>query len=63
MSLVLDEFYEGIHTVGISAMTGIGTEAFFEAVDKAVEEYKTGYYLLNIQSYSLCFYIIMYNIS
>ena len=48
MSMVLDEFYEGIHTVGISAMTGEGTEEFFAAVDKAVEEYKTGAFINQI---------------
>ena len=42
MSMVLDEFYEGIHTIGISAMTGEGSDGFFEAVDAAVEEYKKG---------------------
>ena len=42
MSMVLDEFYEGIHAVGISAMTGEGSDDFFAAVDAAVEEYKKG---------------------
>ena len=39
MCLVLDEFYEGLRTVGVSAMTGQGIGEFFEKVEEARAEY------------------------
>jgi len=32
MALVLEEFYENLHNVGVSAVTGAGMDEFFEAV-------------------------------
>ncbi len=43
MSLVLDEFYENLKTVGLSAITGKGIDEFFKAVDEAMVEYETEY--------------------
>ena len=43
MSSVLDEFYEGLRSVGVSSMTGAGVDDFFKAVEEAVEEYETEY--------------------
>jgi len=43
MSLVLDEFYSGIRSVGVSAATGAGIDDFFKAVDAARDEYTTTY--------------------
>ena len=43
MSLVLDEFYQNLRTVGVSSMTGEGIEDFFKAVNEAVLEYQTEY--------------------
>ena len=43
MSLVLDEFYQNLRTVGVSSMTGEGIEDFFKAVNEAVLEYQTQY--------------------
>ncbi|XP_033113265.1 GPN-loop GTPase 1-like isoform X1 [Anneissia japonica] len=43
MSLVLDEFYQNLRCVGVSAVTGEGMEEFFKAVDEAVIEYETDY--------------------
>ncbi|XP_065065453.1 GPN-loop GTPase 1-like [Rhopilema esculentum] len=41
MSLVLDEFYQNLKAVGLSAITGAGIDDFFKAVDEAVVEYET----------------------
>lgn len=43
MCLVLDEFYEGLRTVGVSAMTGQGIGEFFDKVEQAREEYDRDY--------------------
>ncbi|RDD41779.1 GPN-loop GTPase 1 [Trichoplax sp. H2] len=43
MNLVLDEFYNNLKTVGVSAVTGEGLDEFFTAVDSAREEYLTQY--------------------
>jgi translation initiation factor IF-2 len=43
MSLVLDEFYSGIRSVGVSAATGEGMEEFFAAIDAARQEYVEHY--------------------
>ncbi|KAI8987404.1 hypothetical protein BDF20DRAFT_904532 [Mycotypha africana] len=43
MSLVLDEFYNHLKVVGVSAVTGAGIDEFFEAVKEATEEYETDY--------------------
>jgi len=39
MSLVLDEFYKNIKTVGVSAATGTGVEDLFKAIKEASKEY------------------------
>ena len=43
LSLVLDEFYNHLHKVGVSAATGDGVEDFWEVVQKAAVEYDEGY--------------------
>ncbi|CEP15342.1 hypothetical protein [Parasitella parasitica] len=43
MSLVLDEFYNHLKVVGVSAVTGAGIDEFFQAVSDAAEEYETEY--------------------
>ncbi|EPQ31786.1 uncharacterized protein PFL1_01118 [Pseudozyma flocculosa PF-1] len=43
MSLVLDEFYKNLRTVGVSSLTGDGLPSFFEAVNEARQEYITDY--------------------
>ena len=43
LSLVLEEFYENLHAVGVSAVTGEGMEEFFEAVENCRKEYETEY--------------------
>nr|XP_020663941.1 GPN-loop GTPase 1 [Pogona vitticeps] len=43
MSLVLDEFYNSLKVVGVSAVQGTGLDEFFEHVSKAVDEYEREY--------------------
>lgn len=43
LSLVLDEFYNHLHKVGVSAATGEGVDEFWDVVQQAAEEYETGY--------------------
>jgi hypothetical protein len=40
MSLVLDEFYKNLKTVGVSSATGDGFKQFLEAVEGSREEYE-----------------------
>jgi len=41
MSLMLEEFYSGLNTVGCSAITGLGIDDVFEAIKKSSYEYTT----------------------
>ncbi|XP_027331768.1 GPN-loop GTPase QQT2 [Abrus precatorius] len=43
LSLVLDEFYNNLKSVGVSAVSGAGIEAFFKAVESSAEEYMENY--------------------
>jgi GTPase SAR1 family protein len=43
MSLALDEFYENLRSVGVSAMTGQGIPEFLDAVRAGRTEYETDY--------------------
>ncbi|WWC58294.1 uncharacterized protein I303_100834 [Kwoniella dejecticola CBS 10117] len=43
MCLVLEEFYNNLRAVGVSAMTGEGMKDFFDAVEEARKEYETDY--------------------
>ncbi|KAL2338931.1 hypothetical protein Fmac_013377 [Flemingia macrophylla] len=43
LSLVLDEFYNNLKSVGVSAVSGAGIDAFFKAVEASAEEYMENY--------------------
>lgn len=43
MGLMLQEFYQHLTTVGVSALTGMGMDDFFEATKKAAREYEAEY--------------------
>jgi len=43
MSLVLEEFYATIRSVGVSAMSGAGMEEMFKAIDELGAEYESVY--------------------
>lgn len=43
MSLMLEEFYAHLSVVGVSSMTGVGINEFFQAVGEKAEEFKRDY--------------------
>ncbi|GAB2210315.1 hypothetical protein Droror1_Dr00015579 [Drosera rotundifolia] len=43
LSLVLDEFYKNLRTVGVSAISGSGMDEFFKAIKASAEEYMESY--------------------
>jgi GTPase SAR1 family protein len=44
LSLVLDDFYGNMPSVGVSSVTGSGMDDFFKAVDASVDEYEANYF-------------------
>ncbi|KAL6002357.1 GPN-loop GTPase qqt2 [Asimina triloba] len=43
LSLVLDEFYKNLRSVGVSAVSGAGVGAFFESIEACANEYMETY--------------------
>lgn len=43
LSLVLDEFYQTLHRVAVSAVTGDGIAEFWEVVNKAADDFEEDY--------------------
>nr|GMD04432.1 GPN-loop GTPase 1 [Ipomoea batatas] len=43
LSLSLEEFYKNLRSVGVSAVSGAGMDAFFKAIDASAEEYMETY--------------------
>jgi hypothetical protein len=43
LCLVLDEFYQNLSSVGVSAITGAGIDDFFTAIDGCAIDYMKNY--------------------
>ncbi|XP_020267472.1 GPN-loop GTPase 1-like [Asparagus officinalis] len=43
LSLVLDEFYKNLRSVGVSAVSGVRMETFFNAIEASANEYMENY--------------------
>ncbi|CAK9145682.1 unnamed protein product [Ilex paraguariensis] len=43
LSLALEEFYKNLQSVGVSAVSGAGMDAFFKAIEASAEEYMETY--------------------
>ncbi|XP_019054599.1 PREDICTED: GPN-loop GTPase 1-like isoform X2 [Nelumbo nucifera] len=43
LSLVLDEFYKNLRSVGVSAVSGAGMEAFFKVIEASANDYMDTY--------------------
>ncbi|KAJ0976424.1 hypothetical protein J5N97_018389 [Dioscorea zingiberensis] len=43
LSLVLDEFYKNLRSVGVSAVSGSGMDSFFNAIEASAQEYMENY--------------------
>lgn len=43
LSLALDEFYKNLKSVGVSAVSGAGMDAYFKAIEESAQEFMETY--------------------
>jgi molecular chaperone GrpE (heat shock protein) len=60
LSLVLDEFYKNLRSVGVSAVSGAGMEAFFNAIEASAEEYMETYHFFFYFIYVFLFFFFFF---
>lgn len=52
LSLALEKFYKNLRSVGVSAFSGAGMDAFFKAVEASADEYMETYKYIHESCYN-----------
>ncbi|KAK2662522.1 hypothetical protein Ddye_001096 [Dipteronia dyeriana] len=56
LSIALEEFYQNLRSVGVSAVSGAGMDDFFKAIDASIDEYmETCKYFSNFDQFYSCY--------
>ena len=59
LCLVLDEFYQNMRNVGVSAVTGAGLNDFFKGVDACADDYMDTYRFFPLFFYFVCLFAFL----